>query len=67
MEGQRMLTVEEVASRLATSEETIRRWLRSGKLRGVRLGATRAGWRIDETDLAAFLRERSNVQEETAE
>ncbi len=59
-----MLTVEEVARRLATSEETIRRWLRSGRLRGVRLGATRAGWRVSEADLAAFLSERANVQEE---
>jgi excisionase family DNA binding protein len=64
-EEPRMLTVEEVARRLATSEETIRRWLRSGRLRGVRLGATRAGWRVSEEDLAAFLRARLNVQEET--
>lgn len=67
MDRHRMLTVEEVAKRLSTSEETIRRWLRSGRLRGIRLGATRAGWRITETDLAAFLQERTNVQEETAE
>jgi excisionase family DNA binding protein len=58
-----MLTVEEVARRLATSEETIRRWLRSGRLRGVRLGAARAGWRVSEADLAAFLRERANRPE----
>ena len=64
-EGQRLLTVEEVAQRLAISEETIRRWLRNGTLRGVRLGATRAGWRVSEADLAAFLLERTNVQEET--
>jgi excisionase family DNA binding protein len=60
-----MLTVGEVARRLATGEETIRRWLRSGRLRGVRLGQTRAGWRISEADLDAFLRVRSNVREET--
>jgi excisionase family DNA binding protein len=56
-----MLTVEQVARRLATTEETIRRWLRSGQLRGVRLGATRAGWRVSEVDLAAFLHERANI------
>jgi len=59
-----MLTVEQVARRLATTEETIRRWLRSGRLRGVRLGATRAGWRVSEVDLAAFLHERANMPAE---
>jgi excisionase family DNA binding protein len=59
-----MLTVEQVARRLAITEETIRRWLRSGRLRGVRLGATRAGWRVTEVDLAAFLHERANMPAE---
>jgi len=39
------LTVPDVARRLQVSEETIRRWLRDGKLEGVMLGR-RAGWRI---------------------
>jgi len=39
------LTVPDVARKLQVSEETIRRWLRDGKLEGVMLGR-RAGWRI---------------------
>lgn len=43
---QDLLTVPEVAAYLSTTPETIRRWLRSGKLRGQRLGGTKFGWRI---------------------
>ncbi len=39
------LTVPDVARKLQVSEETIRRWLRDGRLEGVMLGR-RAGWRI---------------------
>ena len=63
MTDDRFLTVADVARRLATTDETIRRWLRAGRLRGVRLGARRAGWRISEADFAAFLRDRANVKE----
>jgi excisionase family DNA binding protein len=54
----RLLTVEEAAERLRFSTETIRRMLRDGRLRGIRMGATRAGWRIAERDLAAFIQNR---------
>jgi excisionase family DNA binding protein len=54
----RLLTVEETAQQLSLSTETIRRWLRDGRLRGVRLGERRAGWRIAERDLAAFIHDR---------
>ena len=50
-----VLTVEETAARLRTTPETIRRWLRSGKLRGVRPGGTRLGWRIPEAEIARLL------------
>lgn len=53
-EGQ-VLTVEEAAARLRTTPETIRRWLRSGKLRGVRPGGTKLGWRIPEAEIARVL------------
>ena len=55
MNEERLFTVAEVAARLRTSQETIRRWLRSGRLRGIRLGGTRAGYRIAESDLQRFL------------
>ena len=46
MEGDRLLTVQEVAERLRINPETVRRWLRQGKLEGVMLGGDRAGYRI---------------------
>ena len=49
-----LLTVEEIAEQVSVTHETVRRWLRSGDLRGVRL-ARKAGWRVRESDLQAFL------------
>jgi len=41
-----MLTVKQVAERLQIGTITVLRWLRSGKLRGVKPGGTRIGWRV---------------------
>src|SRR5215207_2305773 len=62
--GMEYLTVSEVAKRLKVTPLTVRRWLNSGSLAGIQLG-DRAGWRITETDLQAFLdaRRRGGVQE----
>ena len=51
------LTVSDVADRLKVQPLTVRRWLKSGSLVGIQLG-DRAGWRIAEDDLEAFLAER---------
>ena len=51
---ERLLTVRNVAERLSVTEETVRRWLRSGELQGVML-SRKAGWRIRPEALAAFL------------
>lgn len=48
-----LLTVEEVAERLKLDAETVRRWLQSGKLKGVKISPT--AWRIEDTELAAFI------------
>lgn len=53
-----LLSVEDVAARLDVTEETVRRWLRSGDLRGIRL-SRKAGWRIRESELQAFLDKRT--------
>jgi excisionase family DNA binding protein len=55
MNEQRLLTVREVADRLRSSPETVRRWLRQGKLRGFRPGGTRLGYRVSESELQRFL------------
>ena len=55
MTHERLLTVEEIAQRLGANVETVRRWLRQGRLRGVRPGGTKLGWRVSERELARFL------------
>jgi excisionase family DNA binding protein len=56
MNEQRLLTVREVAERLRSSPETVRRWLRQGRLRGFRPGGTKLGYRVPESELQRFLR-----------
>ncbi|AFV10552.1 excisionase-like protein [Thermacetogenium phaeum DSM 12270] len=52
----RLLTPEEAAELLAVSPKSVRKWLWQGKLKGVRVGRL---WRIRESDLEAFLEDRS--------
>lgn len=54
-EDDELLTVAEVAQRLKLHQETIRRWIREGKLTAIRLGRTQAGYRIRTSDLQLFL------------
>ncbi len=56
VEGMQYLTVDEVATRLKVSSWTVKRWLRDGELKGVRLGKN-GPWRTSEEDLARFLEE----------
>lgn len=55
---EQLLTVEEIAERLRVHSETVRQWLRDGRLKGFRPGGKRAGWRVTEADLEGFLDER---------
>jgi excisionase family DNA binding protein len=55
MTGKRLLTVEQVADRLQVHPETVRRWLRAGRLRGVRLGGSKLGYRVSEDELERFV------------
>ncbi|MDQ3656085.1 MAG: helix-turn-helix domain-containing protein [Chloroflexota bacterium] len=50
----KLLTVAEVAEQLSVTEETVRRWLRDGRLEGVRL-SRRAGWRIRQSSVDELL------------
>ena len=61
MDGNELLTVQEVATRLKVNPETVRRWLREGKLRGYLLGGDRGGYRVGEADLSDFLAGRRNA------
>jgi excisionase family DNA binding protein len=53
-ERETMLTVDEAADRLRVHAETVRRWLRSGKLRG-NLLSERAGYRIPASEVERLL------------
>ncbi len=60
------LTVQDVATRLQVTPMTVRLWLKAGSLVGQHCD-DRAGCRILESDLTAFLdsRRRGGVQERT--
>lgn len=53
----RLLTVIEVAKYFRVDPESVRRWLREGKLLGINLGRG-PGWRIRVGDLQTFIAER---------
>jgi len=48
---ERLLTVPEVAAYFRVKEETVRRWLRTGRLRGMLPGGDRGGWRVPEEEV----------------
>ena len=50
--GEEYLTRGDVAKRLAVTEPTVSRWLRAGKLRGMKAGKE---WRITLADYERFL------------
>jgi excisionase family DNA binding protein len=52
-----LYTVEEIATRLSVHPDTVRRWIKSGELRAINLGA-RAGYRIPKSALDEFLQQR---------
>ncbi len=54
-EGERYLTVAEVAARLKVNHDTVRRWLKTGRLHGILPGGTKAGYRIPASALAQFI------------
>jgi excisionase family DNA binding protein len=56
------LTTSDVATRLGVSLDTVRRWLRSGELKGTPFG--RAGYRIEDSDFQAFLHQRRRHPQE---
>jgi excisionase family DNA binding protein len=56
MSDDQLMTVAEVAGMLRLNEQTIRRWLREGRLPGIYLGSRTAGWRVRRSDVETFLR-----------
>ena len=56
----KLLSPEDVAERLAVNSATVRAWLRSGKLKGVKLG--KKMWRIDEREVRELLCREESVE-----
>ncbi len=54
------LTTQDIALRLGVKVETVRHWIRQGKLQGLSLG--RAGYRITETAYKAFVQGKASSQ-----
>ena len=52
---EKLLTPDQAAERLAVSSQSIRKWLRQGRLKGSRAGRL---WRIQERELEIFLGQR---------
>ena len=48
-----VLTIEEAAARLKLKPDTVRDWVKAGKVKGVKLGRV---WRVDAEDLERLLR-----------
>jgi excisionase family DNA binding protein len=56
MTDKRWQTVAQVAKQLQVHQETVRRWLRDGRLEGRNFGG-KTGYRIRQEDLEKFLNE----------
>ncbi len=52
-----LLTPGQVAERLQLQERTVTRWLRTGYLRGFKLGKE---WRVSSEDLLSFIEHHAN-------
>ncbi|OPZ59500.1 MAG: Helix-turn-helix domain protein [Candidatus Aminicenantes bacterium ADurb.Bin508] len=50
---ERLMTPEEVAERLAITPKTVRRFLREGRLKAMKVGRL---WRVRESDLLAYMK-----------
>jgi excisionase family DNA binding protein len=57
----KLLTPERAAEILGVKLRTMREWLRTGRIKGVKAGAL---WRIRENDLEAFLKEPNRPEAE---
>lgn len=59
MRRKKLLTPEQVAEHLVVAERTVYEWLRSGRLRGIKVGRL---WRVREKDLEAVRRGLEDVR-----
>jgi len=50
-----LLTAQEVSDILKVKLTTVRKWIRQGKIQGVKLGKS---WRVEQEDLQQFIQSR---------
>jgi excisionase family DNA binding protein len=62
MADEELLTVAEVARRLKLHPETVRRWIKTGRLHAISLGSDRAGWRIRASEVELLLQGGQRTQ-----
>ena len=55
MANEEWLTVQEAAERLKVHAETVRVWLRDGRLKGTQPMSRRVGWRIQASEIDRLL------------
>jgi len=60
VEDERFYNRQEVAKILNVSDGAVRKWLKAGALKGIKLGRI---WRIRESDFDKFLKERESTGE----
>jgi excisionase family DNA binding protein len=53
----RLFTIDEVADYLGVHRDTVYSLIRSGRLPAMQLGGRKAGWRISQEDVEAFVSE----------
>lgn len=54
MPHEEMLTVKEVSAVLKLHPETVRRWIKSGRLKAVSMGSDKGGWRIPASEIERY-------------
>lgn len=59
------MTVDDVAERLKVNAETVRRWIRSGKLEVLQVGGNKGGYRVHPDALDKFIAKRYGAVTET--
>lgn len=57
MQEDRLLKVPEVAERLGLNAETVRRWIRDGKIRALSTGSDAGGYRVRASELERVIAE----------
>lgn len=65
MVDERWFTVRHIAEMLHVSEQSVRLWLREGRLKGRNFGG-KMGWRVRESDLEAFLQDPEDTKKAAA-